>query len=91
MNRTRFLGLFRPLAAHHTTRVGIALVVATAVTAVAWGQQRLGFTGQGGGPQVRNVRYDGRFTFARIRFETAPGCYYFRVLPAWAHVFGFFI
>jgi hypothetical protein len=29
--------------------------------------------------------YDGRFTFARLKFPTAPGGYYFRGLPAWAH------
>jgi Domain of unknown function (DUF4159) len=29
--------------------------------------------------------YDGRFTFARLKFTTGPGGYYFRGLPAWAH------
>ena len=29
--------------------------------------------------------YDGRFTFARLKFQTAPGGYYFGGLPAWAH------
>jgi hypothetical protein len=28
---------------------------------------------------------DGRFTFARLKFPTSPGGYYFRGLPAWAH------
>ena len=28
---------------------------------------------------------DGRFTFARLKFTTGPGGYYFRGLPAWAH------
>jgi hypothetical protein len=36
-------------------------------------------------PPVHNVLYDGRFTFARIKYETAPGGYYYRGLPAWAH------
>jgi len=31
------------------------------------------------------VPYDGRFTFARIAYETAPGGYWYRGLPAWAH------
>ena len=31
------------------------------------------------------VPYDGRFTFARLRFQTAPGGYYYGGLPAWAH------
>jgi len=29
--------------------------------------------------------YDGRFVFARLKFNTGPGGYYFRGLPAWAH------
>jgi uncharacterized protein DUF4159 len=29
--------------------------------------------------------YDGRFEFARLKFTTGPGGYYFRGLPAWAH------
>src|ERR1043165_6726719 len=27
--------------------------------------------------------YDGRFTFARLKFDTAPGGYYYGGLPAW--------
>jgi hypothetical protein len=30
-------------------------------------------------------KYDGRFTFARLKFPTGPGGYYFGGLPAWAH------
>ena len=33
----------------------------------------------------QHAAYDGRFTLARLRFETAPGGYYYRGLPAWAH------
>jgi uncharacterized protein DUF4159 len=29
--------------------------------------------------------YDGRFTFARLKFTTGPGGYYYGGLPAWAH------
>ena len=29
--------------------------------------------------------YDGKFTFARLKFTTGPGGYYFAGLPAWAH------
>jgi hypothetical protein len=29
--------------------------------------------------------YDGRFTFARLKFTTGAGGYYYRGLPAWAH------
>jgi hypothetical protein len=30
-------------------------------------------------------KYDGRFVFARLKFTTGPGGYYFAGLPAWAH------
>ena len=37
-------------------------------------------------PPVRNAKYDGRFTFARLRYTTGPGgTYYCGGLPAWAH------
>ena len=36
-------------------------------------------------PTVRNADYDGRFTFARVRYTPGPGGYYYRGLPAWAH------
>jgi hypothetical protein len=34
---------------------------------------------------VHNVPYDGRFAIARIKYETAPGGFYYMGLPAWAH------
>jgi hypothetical protein len=36
-------------------------------------------------PAIHNPPYDGRFTFARIKFEPRPGGYYFYDIPAWAH------
>jgi len=36
---------------------------------------------------IHNVQYDGRFTFARVRYVTGDGGYYYRGLPAWAHGF----
>ncbi len=36
-------------------------------------------------PEIDNLPYDGRFTFARIKYETGPGGYYYMGLPAWAH------
>jgi hypothetical protein len=32
-----------------------------------------------------NIPYDGRFTFVRVKYETAPGGYWYRGLPSWAH------
>src|SRR6185369_15642906 len=36
-------------------------------------------------PIPRNLPYDGRFIFARLRYTVANGGYYYRGLPAWAH------
>ncbi len=35
--------------------------------------------------QLPNIPYDGRFTFVRVNYETAPGGYWYRGLPSWAH------
>ena len=63
------------------------IVVLLAAIALA---QRGGFDGFGFGGPVRfqmqpNARYDGRFTFVRVNYESAPGGYWYRGLPAWAH------
>ena len=33
----------------------------------------------------KNIDYDGRFTFIRLKYTTAPGGYFYRGEPAWAH------
>src|SRR5262249_31077939 len=73
----------------HRTPALVALLVAVVAAGVV-AQDRLGGFGFGG-PRVRgfvpgaNVSYDGRFTFLRVRYETGPGGYWYRGLPAWAH------
>ena len=32
-----------------------------------------------------NQKYDGRFAFVRVKYETAPGGYWWRGQPAWSH------
>ena len=32
-----------------------------------------------------NAKYDGRFTFARLKYTVGPGGYYYYGLPSWAH------
>ena len=67
--------------------ITLILLVAAALTTFA---QRRGF---GGGFRDRPVRfetppntpYDGRFAFVRVKYETAPGGYWWRGLPSWAH------
>jgi len=44
----------------------------------------------GGGPRgpfrvLPNVSYDGRFTFVRLRYTTAPGGFWYGGWPAWGH------
>ena len=50
--------------------------------------QRGGFFGGGRFDQFRttpNVPYDGRFAFVRVKYQTAPGGYWWRGQPAWSH------
>jgi hypothetical protein len=58
------------------------LLALTAATALA---QRRWFGGSVDVPIDKAPPYDGRFVFARLKFTTGPGGYYFRGLPAWAH------
>ena len=65
-----------------------AAAVVLALGSVALAQRR-GFGGLRGrdtGAEVHpNIPYDGRFTFVRVSYETAPGGYWYRGLPSWAH------
>ena len=60
--------------------VALLLVLAAVATALA----------QYGGPrgpfrELPNIPYDGRFTFVRVRYTTAPGGYWYGGWPAWGH------
>jgi hypothetical protein len=76
-----------------TTFALVALVSGALVVfvAAALAQRRGsgGFGGYVGSPRPfhpqPNASYDGRFTFVRVSYETAPGGYWYRGLPAWAH------
>ncbi len=65
-----------------------ALLARTVAAVTAVGQGRRFTFGDRAPAEVEvppNVKYDGRFAFARLRFTTGPGGYYYRGLPAWAH------
>ena len=64
-----------------------AIFVLTAIASLAAAASAQEFFGGEGGhePEVHNIPYDGRFTFARARYATGPGGWYYRGLPAWAH------
>jgi hypothetical protein len=72
----------RPVGRFAALAVVVALSVATAAA------QR-GFFG-GGGPRgpfriYPNIPYDGRFTFVRVNYQTAPGGFWYGGWPAWGH------
>jgi hypothetical protein len=58
----------------------VLLVLSTGALA-----QRRFFADAGREPDIQNIPYDGRFTFARLKYATGPGGWYYRGLPAWAH------
>ena len=64
-----------------TWSVTLALVVALAV---AVGAQRRRFF-YGWDESVKNAPYDGRFTFARVRYTPAPGGNWAGGRPSWVH------
>ena len=67
--------------------IGAALLLAAAAAAMA----QVRFDGFGFGERRRafhtqpNIPYDGRFTFVRVSYETAPGGYWWRGQPSWSH------
>jgi hypothetical protein len=74
---------------HGRRRRAAAIVCASliSVAAAALAQREFGDSGfQRGRLQVQpNIPYDGRFTFVRISYETAPGGYWAGGRPSWAH------
>jgi len=69
------------------TRRIVAAAVCVALVGVTAFAQRRRFFGDRPAPftPAPNIPYDGRFTFARLTYTTAPGGYYYYGLPAWAH------
>jgi hypothetical protein len=66
---------------------GIVAMACAAVPAPAQRGFRGGDFGGARGPfrEYPNIAYDGRFTFVRVKYETAPGGYWYGGWPAWAH------
>jgi hypothetical protein len=65
--------------------VAALTALALAGGGAAYAQRR--FFGWSGGRDVdvQNAPYDGRFTFARLKYTTTPDGYWYQGLPAWAH------
>jgi hypothetical protein len=73
-------------------RLVLVLLLILGLSAAALAQRRgrggRGFGGTGSRTlrgQLPNTPYDGRFTFVRINYDTAPGGFWYRGLPAWSH------
>jgi hypothetical protein len=68
-------------------RLGIAALISVSVATAAFGQRFLLGDQSGYEPTLHNIPYDGRFTFARIKYTPCCGFmgYYYRGLPGWAH------
>jgi hypothetical protein len=71
--------------------VAMVLILILGLSAAALAQRRgrgRGFGSTGSRTlrgQLPNAPYDGRFTFVRINYDTAPGGFWYRGLPAWSH------
>jgi hypothetical protein len=66
------------------TRHAALVVLALAASAAVAAAQR-GFRGYAPELVIKTVPYDGRFTFARLKYTTGPGGLYYGGLPAWSH------
>src|SRR2546423_770128 len=67
-------------------RIVIIAAVLASLAGAAFAQRFFG-GGAGNESAVRNIRYDGRFTFVRLKYETAPGGYWAGGRPSWVHGF----
>jgi hypothetical protein len=79
-----------PLGVTRQRTIGAAAVVllASLASMTAFAQRPGGgFFGSRSRPFAvpPNAPYDGRFAFVRVKYETAPGGYWWRGLPSWAH------
>jgi len=63
------------------------LVAALVLSVGAAAQRRFEDFGFGREPVIRNVPYDGQFTFVRVKYDTAPGGYWAGGRPSWVHGF----
>jgi len=65
-----------------TAALALALMLVAGVTTLA--QRRFGFGRPVAFDPDANAKYDGKFTFARLKYNVAPAGYYYCGLPSWA-------
>jgi hypothetical protein len=80
----RNLGALRSTS---SVRAATGVAALVCLTTIAFAQRRGGVFGgpYGSFRALPNRAYDGRFTFVRINYTTAPGGYWWRGQPAWSH------
>src|SRR5579862_7095491 len=62
------------------------VLTAAALLCAAAAFAQFGFGREGGRLRIqKNAKYDGRFTFVRVSYETAPGGYWAGGRPSWSH------
>jgi hypothetical protein len=66
-------------------RWALAALLLVAASGAAAAQRFGGMRAPAPDPDVRLTPYDGKFVFARLKYTTAPGGFYYRGLPSWAH------
>jgi Domain of unknown function (DUF4159) len=66
-------------------RSAILAVVLITLVGLAGAALAQRLVGKDGRRHLPNAKYDGRFTFVRINYDTAPGGYWYRGQPAWMH------
>ena len=64
--------------------LALTALVLLSLSGLALAQRRY-FGREGRDPEVHSAPYDGRFTFARLKYTTAPGGYWYQGMPSWAH------
>ena len=67
-----------------SVKLAVIAIVVVATTSAAFAQRQW-FRGPTDAPIDKAPPYDGQYTFARLKFTTGPGGYYYGGLPAWAH------
>jgi hypothetical protein len=75
---------FRQIKRRSFGRPAALLALLLVSTGIAIGQRQF-FGTRSIEPVLRNAEYDGRFTFLRLKYATAPGGYWYQGLPSWAH------
>ena len=63
---------------------GALLAIGGLLVAAAAAIAQFGFA-RGPFHEYPNIPYDGRFTFVRLKYTTAPGGYWYGGWPAWGH------